>query len=195
MRPICLASASPRRAEILSALGLNYTIHPTDADETLPSGISPQEAVLLLSKRKASCIPDSNTPILAADTLVYMDGCLFGKPANNDDAVRMLHSLSGRTHQVFTGITLVCNGEIYSDVCATSVTFRRLSPEDINAYVQTGEPIGKAGAYGIQGRGGMLIRQIRGDYFNVVGLPVSTLITLFLRAGIPIAELMKGGAK
>ncbi len=195
MRPICLASASPRRAEILSALGLNFTIHPTDADETLPSGLSPQKAVLLLSQRKAACITGSDAPILAADTLVCMDGILYGKPTDDADAVRMLRALSGRTHQVFTGITLICNGESYSDVCTTFVTFRKLSQEDINAYVRTGEPLGKAGAYGIQGRGGMLIRQIRGDYFNVVGLPVSTLITLFLHAGISITELMKGGAK
>ena len=191
MQSIILSSASPRRADILKQLHIPFLIRPSDADESLPPLIPPEKAVVMLAERKATSCNDREAGIiLAADTLVESEGKLLGKPEDDRDAFRMLSALSGKTHRVYTGVAIRKDGRLYSDYCVTEVCFRHLSREDICSYIRTGEPRGKAGGYGIQGIGAMLVSQIRGDYYNVVGLPVSTLTDLFQTAGISISKLM-----
>ena len=192
---LLLASASPRRAEILRRVGVTFTVYPADVDETLSSALSPADAVQTLSLRKARAaydrcraekilFPDgkkagTEIPILAADTLVERDGILLGKPRDEKEAEKMLSALSGREHFVHTGMTVLYRGK--TEVCSvtSTVRFRTLSAEEIHTYIATGEPFDKAGAYGIQGKGALLVERIEGDYDNVVGLPVSALYTLF----------------
>ena len=174
--PLILASGSPRRKEILSTMGLSFTVDVSDVDETF-SG-SPQDAVLELSKRKAMAVAEryEDVLVLAADTLVYADAVL-GKPENREHAVCMLQALSGQWHSVFTGLTLVhpASGRVEQRVCQTRVHFVKMTAEEIEAYVDSKEPMDKAGAYGIQGLGGMFVDQIEGSYSNVVGLPMAVL--------------------
>lgn len=192
---LILASASPRRAELLRRVGLNPEIRPTDADETLAEPLSPEQTVLTLSCRKAQAayasLSDPDALILAADTMVACGNTLLGKPRDEYDARAMLSELSGKTHQVYTGMTVLYGGKQVSRAVCTHVTFRVLSPEDIGSYVATGEPLDKAGAYGIQGMGSLLVKEIRGDYDNVVGLPVSELFALLKEAfGLTMSELI-----
>lgn len=188
-----LASASPRRAELLRQIGLSFTVCPADADETIDASLSPAETVRTLSRRKAEAIRekggDTTCPILAADTLVEADGRLLGKPKNEADAFSILSSLSGKTHRVYTGMTVIFRGKTASRVCQTDVTFRTLSEADIRAYIATGEPLDKAGAYGIQGIGALLVKEIHGDYNNVVGLPIALLCEMMNdEYGVSFAE-------
>lgn len=175
-RKLILASGSPRRREILKTMGLSFDIDVSEADESF-SG-APDEAVMELSRRKAQAVaarhPDAL--VLAADTLVY-DGSVLGKPGTSKCAAKMLAELSGRWHSVFTGLTLIdtADGRTLSRVCETRVHFVSMAQDEIDDYVRTGEPLDKAGAYGIQGRGGMFIDRIEGSYSNVVGLPMTTL--------------------
>ena len=178
---LILASGSPRRHEILEAAGIPHKIQKTDADESLPDGISPEEAVELLSMRKAeSALQDApeNALILAADTVVSLNGNILGKPKDADDARRMLKELSGKKHTVFTGITISDGVKCITAHEKTVIFMRSLSPQEIDAYIHTGEPLDKAGAYGIQGRAGLFIRRLEGDYFNVVGLPLCLVGTI-----------------
>lgn len=172
---LLLASASPRRRELLGEMGLPFTVQVSEADEDLPEGIAPRDAVLLLACRKAEAVTRTltlpHTVVLAADTLVALDGRALGKPADKEEACAMLRALSGRVHHVYTGVALTLDGHAVQDVCETAVRFRRLSEEEIRTYVETGEPMDKAGAYGIQGLGGRLVDGIEGEYDNVVGLP------------------------
>lgn len=180
-RPLILASGSPRRKEILDTMGLLYTVDVSDADESFVG--APQEMVLTLSMRKAEAVAarHSDAIILAADTLVYGTEVL-GKPHSADEAKEMLRALSGSWHSVFTGIALLDThtGKAISRADETRVHFVPLSDEEIEAYVSTGEPLDKAGAYGIQGRGGMFIDRIEGSYSNVVGLPMALLRSMLL---------------
>ncbi|MGM9653252.1 MAG: Maf family protein [Eubacteriales bacterium] len=172
---LILASASPRRHEILTAAGIPHLVRPTDADETLPEGISPADAVELLSARKARAAlagAQEGSVILAADTVVSLGDRILGKPHGAKEARVMLLSLSGRAHEVFTGVTLCSAGRMVTAHERTVVHMRPLSGEEIDAYIATGEPLDKAGAYGIQGRGGLFVSGIEGDYFNIVGLPL-----------------------
>lgn len=172
---VILASASPRRHEILTAAGLPHEIRPTDADETLPDGIAPAAAVEMLSARKARAAWDGLLPgavVIAADTVVAIDGRILGKPRGEADARKMLTALSGREHEVYTGVTVGVPTHFVTAHERTLVRMRSLSPEEIEAYIRTGEPLDKAGAYGIQGRGGRFVSGIAGDYFNIVGLPL-----------------------
>ncbi len=172
---ILLASASPRRRELLRLVAPDFDCACADVDETLPAEISPDNAVLYLSGIKARAFVPDHRIIVGADTVVALENRIIGKPQDEKDAFNILHSLSGREHSVFTGVTLI-NGEKESSFFKeTKVRFYPLSDDDILSYIKTGECFDKAGAYGIQGRGSLLVEKIDGDYFNVVGLPVAAL--------------------
>lgn len=174
---VVLASASPRRKQILETVGFEVGVRVPDADESLPDGISPDKAVERLASLKASAVErKADEIIIAADTVVVLDGKILGKPENEYQAKEMLFSLSGRTHFVYTGVC-VLKGEkrtVFHD--CTKVEFYPLTEEEIDSYIKTGEPMDKAGAYGIQGRGCAFVEGIEGDFFNVMGLPVALLI-------------------
>lgn len=174
---LILASASPRRREILKNAGFDFEIKTSEADETLPDGISPEEAVLYLAKIKNEVIEaDKNTTVISADTIVVCDGKILGKPKDETDAFNMLKTLSGREHFVYTGVCLRKGEKKTVFFEKTAVYFYELSDSEITDYIATGEPTDKAGAYGIQGKGAVLVRKIDGDYFNVVGLPIARLV-------------------
>lgn len=174
-----LASQSPRRRELLSLITRDFRIIPAKGEERLPDNITPKEAVLLLSRQKAMEIYSEykSEVIIAADTVVAIDGKILGKPADAEEAAAMLHLLSGRTHSVFTGVCIIsADGEQKSFAEETTVEFWQLSEQMIEDYVQSGEPMDKAGAYGIQDAGALLVKRINGDYYNVMGLPVGRLL-------------------
>lgn len=175
MTEIILASASPRRKELLSTAGLEFTVKIADVEEIIPENATPYEVVKSLALQKAQAVAKDNpdSVVIGSDTVVALDGVILGKPKDEEDAVRMLTALSGRTHTVYTGVALI-HGERIRNFCeATEVKFYPLTEEEICSYVATKEPMDKAGAYGIQGKGCVLVEKIIGDYFNVVGLPVS----------------------
>ena len=172
---IILASQSPIRQELLKLITNDFEIKVSNVDETLPSGISPKDAVLYLSKIKAKPFKNDIDIIIGADTVVALDGKILGKPKNDENAREMLKFLSGKAHSVFTGVTLIKGDITRSFAVETKVKFFDLTDEEIDEYIKTGEPADKAGAYGIQGYGSLLVEKIDGDYFNVVGLPVSKL--------------------
>lgn len=174
---LVLASASPRRRELLQTAGLSFTVHVSQAQEYIEPGTAPTDAVMQLARQKATavCAECPDDLVLGADTVVVCDGLILGKPADRADAVRMLRLLSGRTHCVYTGVCLIQNGQAETFCEKTEVTFYPLTDDEIFAYIDTGEPMDKAGAYGIQGRGCTLVQSICGDYFNVVGLPVAAV--------------------
>jgi septum formation protein len=187
--PLVLASGSPRRQELLALLGLPFRVEPADVNESVHDALPPWERAARLAEDKARAI-SSRYPgalVIGADTLVVIDEHVLGKPADAADARRMLELLSGRTHQVITGIAVAAGGQpVAADVVATDVTFRSLSAAEIDAYVATEEPMDKAGAYAIQGYGAVLIAGIRGDHPNVVGLPLTRLATLLRGLGVTI---------
>ncbi len=176
-----LASRSPRRIGLLKNIGLDPKVIPADIDESQVSADNPSELVTRLSMLKALHVAKKwagrDCLCIGADTCVYLDGEILGKPSSKDDAERMLRALSGRTHQVFTGYSAVrCSTmETAASFEMTRVRFRELSDEEIAAYIASGEPMDKAGAYGIQELGSLFIEGVEGDYFNVVGLPVCAL--------------------
>ena len=175
---IVLASQSPRRRELLGRLGLNFTIKTSQLDESAFTAPTPQALVQCLSREKALSVAREEPPdtlVLGADTVVVLDGQTLGKPSGPEQARAMLRRLSGRTHEVCTGLTLCRGEEILTQAEHTLVTFRPLDEGEIAAYVRSGEPLDKAGAYGIQGYGARFIRGIREDFFNVMGLPVNEL--------------------
>lgn len=184
---IILASQSPRRRELLGQVGLTFEIVSPEVDEAQYGGLPPRELVQTLSRAKAldaaRRVP-AGSLVLGADTVVVLDGQTLGKPDGPEGARAMLTALSGRTHEVWTGFTLCRDGEVHTEAVATEVTFRALAPEEIDRYVATGEPLDKAGAYGIQGRGALLVAQIRGDYSNVVGLPLCAVGQALRRFGV-----------
>ena len=184
--PLILASGSPRRKEILDTMGLKFSVDVSDADESFAG--TPEEMVLELSRRKALAVASrhSGAMILAADTLVFGDEVL-GKPHSAEEAKRMLAELSGSWHSVYTGVTMIDtrSGKTLSRADVTRVHFVALTAQDIDAYVATGEPLDKAGAYGIQGRGGMFIDRIEGSYSNVVGLPMALVRSMLLELEKP----------
>lgn len=176
---LILASGSPRRRELLTQAGLAFSLRPADADETLCGCIPPEAAVTTLALRKARAAfqNDPQEIILAADTVVALGRHIFGKPAGRTEAADMLRALSGKTHQVYTGVCLY-KDETALDVffAKTDVTFYTLSDAEIADYLDTGEYADKAGAYGIQGLGGVLVEKIAGDFYNVVGLPLAQVV-------------------
>ncbi len=188
-----LASQSPRRIELMREAGFDFRVAPADIDESPREGETPFELVERLAVSKAACIAGSVAEpgelVVAADTIVAIDGELLGKPADAADAHRMLRELSGRTHQVATGVCLTVAGDSarapHSFVDVTDVTFYDLTDEEIDAYVASGEPLDKAGAYGIQGVGGrLLVRGIDGDFYNVVGLPIAKTVRAIRRYAV-----------
>lgn len=174
-----LASGSPRRRELLEMLGVpDLTIRPAAGPERATPGAGPEQTVRELSLHKAQEVAQTCAPediIIAADTIVYLDGAILGKPRDHDDAVRMLTALSGREHIVYTGVAVLRGGELRQAAERTAVRFRTLTPEEIERYIATGEPMDKAGAYGVQSLGALLVERIDGDFYNVMGLPVEKL--------------------
>ncbi len=174
---IVLASASPRRKEILEMLGIHVILRPGNSPEDAGNCTDPEEMVKRLAEQKAMAVPRTEQElVLAADTIVTIDGRILGKPVDRNDAMGMLCNLSGREHSVFTGFCLLKGNKRIIGAEETKVRFRTLSQKMISDYLDTGEPFDKAGAYGIQGKGCLLICGITGDYFNVVGLPVSRIM-------------------
>ena len=173
---IILASQSPRRQELLGLMKIPFTVRVADIDETMDAEKPVFDEVARISAQKALAIEHRDEDIvIAADTVVVCDGRVLGKPHSTDEAKKMLRLLSGRTHQVMTGMTLLRQGKLYSHTEVTDVTFRSLSDAQIDDYVAGGEPMDKAGAYGIQGGAALFVEGITGDYYNVVGLPVCQL--------------------
>ena len=175
--PLVLASGSPRRRELMLEMGLTFTVKCADVDEDLPLGIAPCDAVTMLSDRKCRAVLPSTAgcAVIAADTVVALDGEILGKPKDAADAHRMLAALSGRTHEVFTGVAVGYGDIVTVRAARTAVTFRPMSDEEISAYIATGEPMDKAGAYGIQGGAGRFVAATDGDIDNVIGLPTRLL--------------------
>lgn len=173
---ILLASLSPRRREIMHSAGYDFRVVPSRADEQTRQD-DPAEMVKELSARKAAAVAVENPGdiVIGADTVVSIGGRILQKPRDAEDAVGMLSTLSGKTHDVFTGVTVTGAGKTASFFVKTEVKFYPLPEEIIRGYVETGEPLDKAGGYGIQGRGALLVERIRGDYFNVMGLPISAV--------------------
>ena len=187
---IILASGSPRRKELLKLAGLeNFIVAPTEVDETIEEGATPDEVVRRLSQRKAAGADFPSCDIvIAADTVVCIDDRILGKPRDENEAVEMLMQLSGRTHIVYTGVTLRRGSKYLTEVERTSVRFRELDDKEIHAYVKTGEPMDKAGAYGIQGRGCTFAEYLEGDYFNVMGLPMARLAMMLKKFGVMLLK-------
>ena len=193
---IILASQSPRRRELLERMGVgDFRIVTPDIDEHMDRDLPPQELVGRISLEKALAVQaqEGNTPIIiAADTVVALDGAVLGKPADELEAFKMLSTLSGCRHQVYTGMTVLRGEEKHTISEETTVTFRELSSEEIHRYIATGEPMDKAGAYGIQGYGALLVEGIQGDYYNVMGLPVCRLGLLLRQLGVDCLSLAAG---
>ncbi len=189
-RRLILASASPRRRELLRQLGLEFTVAPADFDEEGVSAASPDRLVRSLAHGKASAVAAShpNEVVLGADTVVVLDEEVLGKPGSKEEAMEMLSRLRGRTHRVYTGIALVCAKSNQEEVAheATEVTMGAFAQETLARYVASGEPMDKAGAYGIQGLGSILVERISGCYFNVVGLPLYRLGQMLASFGIRV---------
>jgi len=196
---LILASASPRRLDLLRSIGLSPEVRPVDLDEAPLPSESPEAMVLRLARAKAALAAAAGASrgalILAADTTVAVDGAILGKPASAADAARMLRLLSGRAHSVFTGIALRAAGEhgpAAEEVDESRVHFAPLTDADIATYVATGEPLDKAGAYGIQAGGGRFVERVEGSYTNVVGLPLARFERLLGRMGLALADLREG---
>ncbi|MHB9038805.1 MAG: Maf family protein [Armatimonadota bacterium] len=185
---VILASASPRREELLSLIFREFWVVPSKFDESeVPLELPPAEHVVYSSLMKARDVARDNpkSVVIGADTVVVADDTILGKPRDRSDAARMLGMLNGRTHQVYTGVSVIYGGEEHSGFECTDVKFSELSDEVISRYISSGEPMDKAGAYAIQGRGAVLIESINGCYFNVVGLPVHRLSVILHEFGIP----------
>ena len=172
---IILASKSPRRKELLSFITTDFTVKSADVDETLPQGITPDKAVEYLSRIKAEPLKNENDIVIGADTVVALDGKILGKPRDEADAFATLKMLSGKEHSVFTGVSVIKGEKIETFSVQTKVKMFELTDKEIEEYIATAEPFDKAGSYGIQGKGSLLVEKIDGDYFNVVGLPISRL--------------------
>ena len=186
MHPTILASSSPRRRELLTLIGIPHRVRPADIDESVLPGEDPNAHALRLAQEKADVVAREHPSelVIAADTIVVLDDRILGKPRSDDEAVEMLGRLSGRTHTVVTGMACSLEGRIASCVETVSVTFRDLSDTEIVKYVETREPMDKAGAYGIQGYGATIVRRIDGDYFAVMGLSLVRLVDLMKQVGV-----------
>lgn len=181
-----LASKSPRRREYLTQMGIPFTVKTAETDETLPHGITPREGVELLARRKAEAVAplvSASDTVIAADTLVELDGKPLGKPRDADEAREMLRALSHSSHTVHTGVAVLRDGVMLSAAETTTVYFRAISSTEIDDYVASGEPLDKAGAYGIQGRASVFVERIEGNLDNVVGLPCGLLGDMLAKMG------------
>jgi septum formation protein len=184
---LVLASASPRRSELLTSAGFQFSVDAADVDESPLAGEIPQAYVLRVARDKARVVADrcrkSGSIVLAADTTVAVDGEILAKPENELDAIRMLRLLAGRVHDVFTGVVVIGAGRQLDEVVPTRVRLLPITMDEIHWYVKSGEPMGKAGAYGIQGRAARFVDWIEGSWSNVVGLPVATVYRLLRDLG------------
>jgi septum formation protein len=185
MQRLILASSSPRRKELLENLRLKFEISSSDADESFSEELSPSDAVMELASRKSKTValtfPDCF--VIGSDTVVVHEGIILNKPAGEQEAFEMLSKLSGNTHSVYTGVSIITPEKEIRFYEKTDVTFWDLSDEEIDTYIKSGEPFDKAGGYGIQGFGSMLVKEINGDYYTVMGLPVSRLIRELRKIG------------
>ena len=177
---LVLASASPRRVQLLRQAGAKFTVVDPGPDRAWPGSAEPRHGVraLALDKARRVAARKPGSVVIGADTVVVARGMRLGKPINNSQAEAMLARLQGRTHEVWTGLAVICDGDQRTAAECTRVQFAKLTPEEIAAYVKSGEPLDKAGAYGIQGLGGIFVKKIDGDYTNVVGLPLARLRAL-----------------
>jgi septum formation protein len=186
---LILASSSPRRAELLQAAGIDFTIRAAGVDEATRPDESPPDYVLRLSREKARAVVRGDELALGADTTVVINGEIIGKPADAEEAGRMLRALSGQWHEVLTGVTLARAGRIISAVSSTRVKFAEISDAEIRWYVATGEPMDKAGAYAIQGHASLFVESIEGSYSNVVGLPMQLTYQLAREMGVELLKI------
>jgi len=185
IRPrVLLASASPRRRELLNLVGIEHEVRPADIDETYPPAELPRAHAERLAREKALAIDAPDAVTIGSDTIVVVDGQVLGKPRDRAHAAEMLRQLSGRSHIVMTGVAARWRGEIASGLEEVGVTFRQLSDDEIERYIDTGEPMDKAGAYGIQGFGATIVDRVDGDYFAVMGLPLNLLVRLLRSLGL-----------
>lgn len=183
---IILASQSPRRRELLGQMGFSFTVRPAKGEELPHPELTPAQLVEELARQKAlevSAEAEADDVVVAADTVVAIDGKVLGKPHDKVHAAQMLSALSGREHTVYTGVAVKRGETLLVEYEATHVRFRPLTQREIDLYIQTGEPMDKAGSYGIQGYGALLVEGIRGDYFNVVGLPICRLGRMLAQVG------------
>lgn len=186
---IILASKSPRRQELLARMGLEFTVKASRIDEKMDPFAHPSDEVARISLAKAQAVVGSCNPediIISADTIVVCDGLMMGKPHSESEAFSMLRRLSGRDHQVMTGLTVIGGGRTENLTVTTTLRFRALSDQEIRNYIATGEPMDKAGGYGIQGLASMFVVGLDGDYYNVMGLPICTLTVLLRRFGVKL---------
>lgn len=184
---VLLASGSPRRRELLALINVAHTVKPTDIDESQRPGEAPRALAERLAREKADAGAlglSADTVVVGSDTIVVVDGDVLGKPRDTAEAAAMLRRLSGRSHVVITGVAARWRGELRSDAVEVGVTFRALTDAEIAEYIQTGEPMDKAGAYGIQGYGATIVDRVDGDYFAVMGLPLNRLVRLFEEMGL-----------
>lgn len=188
MATIVLASGSPRRQELLQRIGITeFDIRVPEADESYPAGLAPAQVVEYISRKKADaaallCTPDEI--VITADTMVFLDDQRLGKPVDEADALRMLTDLQGRYHTVCTGVTVRQGDHILTESESTEVHFRPATEQELLAYIATGEPMDKAGSYGVQGKGSLLVEKLNGDFFNVMGLPVLRLSRMLSQFGV-----------
>lgn len=184
---LILASQSPRRRELLGLITKNFLVRAADIDESMDMSRPASEEVARVSRKKAMAVTrEEGDVVVAADTIVVCGGEILGKPKDEADAFRMLSMLSGRDHQVMTGMTVVRDDEIHTCTEITDIHFRDLLPQEIQAYIATGEPMDKAGSYGIQGGAALFATKVQGDYYNVMGLPVCRLAMTLRKMGIPV---------
>ena len=184
---LILASQSPRRRELLGLTGLDFVVRAADIDETMDAGKSPFDEVSRVSRLKALAVSrEKGDVVIAADTIVVCEGRVLGKPRDEADAFDILSLLSGRDHEVMTGMTVVRDDAVITHTEVTKIHFRDLHPDEIRAYIATGEPMDKAGAYGIQGGAALFAEQMVGDYYNVMGLPVCRLGMILRSLGLPV---------
>jgi septum formation protein len=185
IRPrVLLASASPRRRELLNLVGIGHEVCPANIDETYLPGELPGAHAERLAREKALAIDAPDAVTIGSDTIVVVDGLVLGKPRDRAHAAEMLRQLSGRSHIVMTGVAARWRGELASGLEEVGVTFRQLSDDEIERYIDTGEPMDKAGAYGIQGFGATIVDRVDGDYFAVMGLPLNLLVRLLRSLGL-----------
>lgn len=186
-KTIILASTSPRRKQLLAEIGVSFSACGADVDETLLPHETPEKYAVRVALEKALAVKErASGVIIGADTIVVLGDTVLGKPLDAEDAVRMLLLLSGNMHRVITALAIVEGKKTLTNLAETSVWFRELSPQEIKAYVRSGEPLDKAGAYGIQGKGALFVPKIEGCYFNVVGLPLSLLANMLREFGIDL---------
>lgn len=188
MSKIILASASPRRRELLERIGVtDFEVRAPEVDENFPEGLSPEETVQFISREKAEAARDQwglEPIIITADTMVFLDDRRLGKPRSEADALEMLTALQGRRHTVCTGVTVSQGEKILTEAESTGVIFRPAEKRELLSYIATGEPMDKAGAYGVQGKGALLVERLEGDFFNVMGLPVLRLSRMLSEFGV-----------